>query len=128
VIILDENIIDSQRQLLLGWRIHVRQVGYEIGRKGLKDDELIPLLLQLRRPTLFSRDRDFSKRQLSHPGYCLIQLAVRQGEVATYVRRLLRHPDFNTQAKRMGTVIRASPIGLTVWRLHVDTESYVSWL
>ena len=42
--ILDENIIDGQRRLLNSWRIPVRQVGYEIGRKGMKDREIIPFL------------------------------------------------------------------------------------
>jgi hypothetical protein len=35
--VLDENIIDNQRRLLNSWRIPVRQVGYEVGRKGMKD-------------------------------------------------------------------------------------------
>ncbi|MBI3242050.1 MAG: hypothetical protein HYZ49_07140 [Chloroflexi bacterium] len=42
--ILDENILDSQRQLLLDWRIPVRQIGYDVGRKGLKDKEIITFL------------------------------------------------------------------------------------
>jgi hypothetical protein len=35
--ILDEQILETQRQLLRSWRIPVRQIGYDIGRKGLKD-------------------------------------------------------------------------------------------
>jgi hypothetical protein len=42
VIILDENIIDTQRRRLQGWRIAIRQIGYEVGRKGMKDPEIIP--------------------------------------------------------------------------------------
>lgn len=53
MIILDENFPESQRLLLKGWRIRIRQIGYEVGRKGLKDPEIIPLLLQLNRPTFF---------------------------------------------------------------------------
>ncbi len=37
--LLDENIIDNQRRLLNSWRIPVRQIGYEVGRKGMKDQE-----------------------------------------------------------------------------------------
>lgn len=51
--ILDENILESQRQLLLRWKISFRQIGYEIGRKGMNDEEIIPLLLALRQPTFF---------------------------------------------------------------------------
>jgi hypothetical protein len=35
--ILDENIPESQRQLLRSWRIRVRQIGYEVGRRGNSD-------------------------------------------------------------------------------------------
>lgn len=46
MIILDENFPESQRQLLRGWRIHIRQIGYEVGRKGMQDEEeIIPFLL-----------------------------------------------------------------------------------
>lgn len=43
--ILDENILESQRQLLLRWKIPFGQIGYKIGRKGMSDEEIIPLLL-----------------------------------------------------------------------------------
>ena len=42
--ILDENIIASQRQRLRNWRIRVRQVGVDIARKGLQDEEILPFL------------------------------------------------------------------------------------
>jgi len=43
--VLDENILKNQRQLLRSWRIRGRQIGDEIGRKGLQDEEIIRLLL-----------------------------------------------------------------------------------
>lgn len=42
--LLDENIPESQRQLLRSWRIQSQQIGHEIGRQGMKDEEIIPLL------------------------------------------------------------------------------------
>ena len=39
--ILDENIPENQRQLLRSWRMGMRQIGYEVGRQGLKDREII---------------------------------------------------------------------------------------
>ena len=74
--ILDENILESQRQLLLSWRIRVRQIDEDIGRKGMKDDEIIPFLHGQRRPTFFTRDLGFYERRLCHPRYCLVCLAV----------------------------------------------------
>ena len=46
--ILDEQIPNEQRQLLKSWRYSVRHIGYDIGRKGMQDDEIIPLLRRLR--------------------------------------------------------------------------------
>ena len=126
--ILDENITESQRQLLRSWRIATRQIGHEVGRQGIKDDEIIPLLHSLRRPAFFTRDLGFYDRHLSHSGYCLIVLAVGQYEVASFVRRFLKHPQFNTDAKRLGAVVAASHVGLRVWRLHAQTEMEVPWL
>ncbi len=36
-------------------------------------------------------------------------------------------PEFDTQVKRMGAVIRVTPSGLTVWRLHATTEEHHHW-
>lgn len=43
--ILDENVLKSQRQILQSWRISIRQIGYDVGRRGMKDDEIIPLYI-----------------------------------------------------------------------------------
>ena len=125
--ILDENILESQRQTLRSWRIRIRQIGEDVGRKGMKDDELIPFLLNQRRPKFFTRDLGFYERKLCHRRHSLVCLAVGQYEAATFVRRLLRHPDFNTQEKRMGAIIRVSSAGLQVWRLHAEHEIRLSW-
>lgn len=125
--LLDENIIESQRQLLRSWRIPVRQIGYDITRKGLKDAEILPFLHQLRRPTFFTRDLGFYAREVCHRGYGIVCLAVAQDEVAIFVRRVLRHPILNTLAKRMGTVVRASRRGLALWRLHAQVEEVIPW-
>jgi len=72
MIILDENFPESQRQLLRGWRIPIRQIGYEVGRSGMQDEEIIPFLLQRRRVTFFTLDQGFYKRHFCHARYCLV--------------------------------------------------------
>lgn len=126
--ILDENIPENQRQLLRSWRIPMRQIGYDVGRQGLKDREIILLLLQLRRATFFSLDFDFYKRDLRHSTYCLVCMDVRKQDAAIFVRRFLQHPQFDTAAKRMGTVVRVSPPGLTVWRINAAQEMPIGWV
>ncbi len=121
-------MLKDQRQRLLDWRVPIRQIGYEVGRKGMKDDEIIPFLLGLRRPTFFTLDLGFYKRNLCHGRYGLVCLNVRDFEAAAFVRLLLRHQAFDTQAKRMGAVIRVSPVKLSVWRLHVENEVSFEWM
>ncbi len=125
--VLDENILVSQRQLLRRWRIPSAQIGDDIGRAGMLDDEIPPLLMQLQRPTFFTRDHGFYGRQLCHQRYCLVCLVVEQEEVAFFVRRLLRHPAYRTWAQRMGAVIRVSARGVNTWRPHTAEEVVDDW-
>lgn len=127
MIILDENILEDQRQLLLNWNVPVRQIGNEVGRKGMKDDEIIPFLLGLRRPTFFTRDADFFRRDWCHARYGLVCLNVKDTEAAFFIRRVLLHSRFNTQAKRMGHVIRVSHAELSVWQLHAEQRVNSGW-
>jgi hypothetical protein len=126
--ILDENIPENQRRLLQSWRIAVRQIGQDIGRMGMQDDTIIPFLLKHRRPTFFTRDLGFYHRRLCHARYSLVCLAVDKYEAALFIRRLLRHREFNTQAKRMGAVVRVSHTGLSVWRSHAEKETTFDWV
>lgn len=127
MILLDENVPESQCQLLRGWRITARRIGYEIGHKGMKDNEIIPLLLQPRLPTFFTLDFDFYKRSLCHQRYCLVCMDVGQYEAAAFVRWLLHHNEFDSRAKRMGAVIRISHAGIAVWRLNAAEEVHLGW-
>lgn len=126
--ILDENIDLIRRQQLLRWKIHLKQIGIEIGHAGMKDrDEIIPLLHSLRRPTLLTRDDDFYHPQLRHPGYCLAYFDVALAETARYIRRFLRHPAFRTQAQRMGKVARVHESGITFWLVGADESGKLDW-
>jgi len=64
---------------------------------------------------------------LCHTRYSLVILAVGPYEAAHFVRRALNHPDFDTQSKRMGLVIRVMHSGLTFWRLHAEQEARLPW-
>ena len=125
--VLDENIIDSQRQMLLDRGIAVRQVGVELGHRGMSDQEILPLLHGLSRPTFFTRDQDFYDRRLCHHAYCLVFLDVDDEQVAESVAPTLRHRELKTWAQRLGTVIRISPQSVHVGRLHAEREAELSW-
>lgn len=125
--VLDENIPKQQRQLLESWRVHLRQIGVNIGWLGMQDEEIIPLLLKHRRITFFTRDSDFYKSELLHAKYCLVFLAIEKNETATFIRRFLRHPSFNTQTKRQGNILRVSRIGISALRVNAQRESHFAW-
>ncbi|MDA1049538.1 MAG: hypothetical protein O3C40_03540 [Planctomycetota bacterium] len=125
--LLDENILASQRELLRSWRISIRQMGFDFQQKGLQDDQIISLLHEHRRTTFFTRDLGFYDRNLCHRRYCLVCLSVSKDEVAVFARRLLRHEEFRTQAKRLGAVIQVSQIGIRYWKLNAEHEKHVGW-
>jgi hypothetical protein len=125
--ILDENVPEDQRSLLQAWGIPIRQIGFDIGRKGMKDEAIIPFLHELRDTTFFTRDLGFYDRKLCHPRYCLVCLAVGKDEVAVFVRRVLRHPELETKAKRMGAVVRVSHAGFSIWRQNARKQIYINW-
>src|SRR5829696_6095853 len=104
MLVLDENLPAGQRRLLRKWRIEFRVIGEDLAFAGAKDENLIALLHRLAGPTFVSLDRDFHGAKLAHPNYCLAWLDVRGQHAAEFIRRFLRHPVFNSRAKRMGVV------------------------
>jgi hypothetical protein len=128
VIVLDENIFEDQRARLRLWRIHLCQIGPDVGRKGMPDDEIMPLLRTMRRPTFVTWDSDFFDKTLCSDRFCLAYLDVRPLEVAEYVRRLLRHPEFRSWSQRKGCVVRVSTNGITAWRAHAPRVSRHRWV
>jgi len=126
--ILDENLIVPEQDRLRAWRIPCQRIGGELGWKGMKDqNDVIPLLHSMRRPTFFTRDRDYYRHALLHSGYCLVYLDVDFDEVAKYARRFLRHKDFRTQAQRMGKVVRVHQRGVSYWQVSLKGERALEW-
>jgi hypothetical protein len=128
MILLDENIAEDQCQLLRRRRLRFRQIGQDVGRQGMKDQEdILPFLHTLDRPTFVTRDLGFFKPSRCHDRYCLVCLDVPLKDTARFVRRLLRHPLLDSKAKRMGAVIRVSPAGIVIWRLNADAKESLAW-
>jgi hypothetical protein len=125
--ILDENLPEPQCEHLREKRIAFRKIGPDIARKGLTDREIVALLHELDRPTFFTLDKDFFRRRLCHARYCLIHLNIVRNKVAAYVRRVLKHPQLKTRAKRMGLVLSASPDGLVGWRVSQQALVQLTW-
>jgi hypothetical protein len=127
VIVLDENVFESQWTQLRRWRIHLYQIGRDAGRKGMADEEIITLLRRLHRPSFVSRDRDFFDKTLGGGSFCLLYLDIRPFQVAEYVRRLLRHPEFNTWSQRKGRVVRVRASGISAWHVRAPRVVHHPW-
>jgi hypothetical protein len=128
VIVVDENIIASQCEQLRAWQIPFQQIGHDLGHPGMDDkEEIIPLLHRLPRATLCTRDPDFYDRALCHSSYCMVVLSVRKDEAARYLRRFLRHREFDTRAKRMGCIVRVSPAEIVYWKRGGEREETTPW-
>lgn len=126
--VIDENIVFSQRQRLTKLRIHYKQIGFEIGRRGMKDrNDVIPLLHGLHYATFFTRDQDYYRRSLRHSSYCLVYLDVLPDEVAEYIHLFLSHRTFRARNERMGKVVRLRRSGLRCWGLKSSLESTIKW-
>jgi len=125
--ILDANIVASQREQLMVWRVRVRQIGRELGHRFDPDANIIPLLRNQKRATFFTRDRDFWDGRLSDSNYCIVWLDVPAMQAADYIRRFLRHPRFSTAAKRLGKVIQVRPTGLAVLGPRHGKAESIEW-
>ena len=127
MLVLDENLPEGQQQLLRKWGIRFRLVGVDVASWGTDDENLIPVLHRLAHPTFFSLDRDFYRPTWAHSGYGLVWLDVADDHAAEFIRRFLRHPVFDTQAKRMGVVARVHAGGVLWWRLKQRSPQSLVW-
>jgi hypothetical protein len=125
--LLDENFPEDQAALLRKMGIKVRHFGHDWGDAGTADSDLIPLLHRHARVTFFTEDSDFAKASLCHPAYALAVLEVSLDDFANMARRFLRHPKFDTVAKRMGNVASIRYERILVWRHGVRGRSLVEW-
>jgi hypothetical protein len=128
LIILDHNIPEDQAQRLRRRRVRFRQIGFEVGRPEWDDQqEILRFLHATKQITFFTRDLGFFRASWRHANYCLVVLTVPVLETAHYVSKLLRHPRFNTRAKRIGKVIKVSTKNITFWEIGRQRQSIARW-
>ena len=125
--ILDENLVAQQCDKLREWRIQFRQIGRHLSMHGTPDENLIPVLHRLPQPTFFTHDKDFFRSSLCHSHYAVVYLEVSDTVAAEFIRRFLRHPDFNTNAKRSGIVARVQTGGVQFWKKGKPDLRFADW-
>jgi hypothetical protein len=128
LILLDENALGSQRESLEARRLPVSKVGFNWGRRGMSDEEILTGLRETRQVTFFTRDVRLYRRHFCHPRYCLVVVERPEEELAEYALPFLRHPSFRTHRDRMGKVVRLKYHSI-VYRAHErSTESFRRWI
>jgi hypothetical protein len=127
MLVLDENLPAGQRLLLRKWRIRFRVIGVDVANRGTEDENLLPILHHLSRPLFFTLDKDFCRPEWVHPRYGLAWLDVRDDQAAEFIRRFLKHPEFGTQAKRVGIVAKIQLNGITYWRRKRSSPKSAVW-
>jgi hypothetical protein len=70
----------------------------------------------LPQPTFFTHDNDFFTAALCHSHDAIVYLDVSDTLAAEFIRRVLRHPAFDTNAKRLGIVACVQVSGVQFWK------------
>ena len=107
----------------------VRVTGENLAEKSTSDENILPVLRRLKQPTFFTRDRDFWNPKWCHSRYALVYLDIpeHEGQIAWYVRRFLRHAEFDTSAKRLGKVFHVRQLGVRTWAHGARRPSVTRW-
>jgi hypothetical protein len=124
--ILDENAPDDQYPLIQQW-LSIVKVGDGWGQTGMKDDEIRSHLNRERNVTFHTQDVDLYHPSWRHPNYGVVYYDVAPDDLAEYLRRFLRHPQFRTHAQRRGKVVRVTAQGISVWEWGHDHVQYFEW-
>jgi len=127
-ILLDENMDRKVKAFLQSW-ITAGQIGHEVGRLAMQDEEIIPrLLLEVKRATLLTHDERIYRRERPHAGYCLVIVPELPAiETVALVRRLFKMPGFRTIKERMGKVVQLTPHSVRWKDLHKAKEQAQLW-
>jgi hypothetical protein len=92
----------------------------------MQDENVVPFLLHLKRPTLLTRDADFFERRLVHARYGIAWFEVDSGETAFFIRRFLSHPFFKLSAQ-LGRVLHIQSSGIEYWSKKSNVLTQVDW-
>jgi len=126
--LLDEHVLGNQHNKLLNWHFPFKKIGKGAGKKGMDDqNQIIPFLHLYSRTTFFSHDLGFYNRKFCHSCYCIVILQVDRYEAAEYIRRFLKHPNFNTHNKRMGWIIEVQKTSIKGMRVGKMDEFKFIW-
>jgi hypothetical protein len=124
--VLDELFEDEALHQLHEWHISADKVGQGFGEVGWDDDRL-RVELHGSQKTFHTLDAGFYRPHHRHGDYCLVYYDVAFKEAPAFIRRFLRHPAFNTHAKRLDKVIKVTTARIYFWEIGGEREQTVEW-
>jgi len=113
--ILDEQVSAKHAEQIRRKLSSVVQLGVDWGVRGWDDVEQVIPHLQSSKATFHTLDDGFFKRRFLHAGYCIVYYEVPHVDLVRWMTRWLRHPGFNTHAKRLGKVVKVQQNRITYW-------------
>jgi hypothetical protein len=84
MLVLDENVSENEIWRLREAGLNVRVIGQDIAIKSVSDENIIPALLELKKPTFFTRDRDFWKSRFRHDAYAIVFMDIRNRKAKSH--------------------------------------------
>ena len=127
--ILDELVHGEVVELLREKHISAVQVGKGWGQSGWLDVEQIIPNLHGTRCTFHTQDLGFFKSHLAHQTYSIVCYGhIAPHQLAYWIVRFLRHPEFNTHVKRLGKVILVTLDQIEVWQVHHKEKMKIEWV
>lgn len=124
--VLDELFDQTVYEQLKAQRIAIDKIGAGFGTSGWLDEHILQALHGSGK-TFHTRDHGFYRRSCAHSSYCIVYYDVPLAEMAAYIRRVLRHPQLNTHAKRLGKVIKVTRQRIEFWQRGRSTKSMICW-
>ena len=131
MILLDENVHQQRimASIAAWYRGQVRSLTTLRPNTLIKDEAIPTVLRSVRQPTFVTTNvGDFWRRIPAHSRYSVVCVALpneRLHELPPLLRRLLRLPEFNTKARRMGKVIRVSPSQLQYYEQQGEDITHI---
>lgn len=129
-IILDEQIFDTDVLIPLTKWITAQRLRDLRPDQVIKDERVPTILRELRQPTFVTIDMGFWSARLRDARYCILCFPLRndeQREIPSFLRHLLRLPEFATKTARMGKVARVSQNYIDYWQLGDEQPHRLSW-
>jgi hypothetical protein len=131
MIVLDEQLLGRglESEITAWYRGSVCFI-HELRPHTVVKDDVIPTLLRgQRQPTFVTiNDHDFWRRVDADDRFCIVCFDFSDSEakkIPPILKRLLRHQNFKTKAKRMGCVIRCTNVSVTYYTRNDRTPQTV---